>query len=369
LEELLKELERRTANAIALMRKSGVEYIALTPSPNFRYLTGFFEEGYERLILFILTVNNDRVLLAPKLANIPSWFNRYSDIVLWGDEDNVGSIVDKVARRLRIYGKKGAFEDTMSLRTYELLKEELSPSGTVLVSTILRELRIRKSLYEINIISRAVKIAENIFSELYRILSPGLSERFVASQISSLIASEGYAEAFNAIVAFGENTANPHHIPGSKVLSYGDLVLVDLGIVVDGYVSDLTRIYSLGPVPKNVEDSFTALISCFNEAISIISPGVRAAEVDLRVRSCLTDYGLGGNILHRTGHGIGLEIHEPPYLSITSTDVLDRGNVFTVEPGVYFRGNYGLRIESDIAILDNGDTIILDKSSKDIIRL
>lgn len=369
MEELLRELERRAAGAIAAMRRIGVEYIALTPSPNFRYLAGFFEESYERLMLFILTINNERVLIAPRLANIPSWIGRFSETILWGDEDNVKSIVDKVVKRLRIYGKRGAFEDTMSLRTYELLRESLSPPGIVLASEILRDLRARKSLYEINLISRAVKAAESVFSEIYRILAPGLSEKFVANQISSLVASEGYEEAFKTIVAFGENTSNPHHVPGSRVLSYGDLVLIDLGVSVDGYVSDLTRIYSIGPVPKKVEDSFAALTSCFNEAVSMISPGVRASDIDLRVRSCLTEHGLGGNILHRTGHGIGVEVHEPPYLSITSSDVLDRGNVFTVEPGIYFRGNYGLRVESDVAILDNGDIIILDKISRDIIRL
>lgn len=369
MEELLGELERRASNAVASMKRVGVDYIVITPSPNFRYLTGFFEESYERLMLFILTVNNERVLLAPRLSNIPSWINRYSDTVLWGDEDNVKSIVDRIVKRLRIYGKRGAFEDTMSIKTYELLRESLSPPGVVFASDVLRDLRIRKSLYEINMISRAVKAAESIFSELYRILAPGLSERFVANQISNLIASEGYQEAFETIVAFGENTANPHHTPGSRVLSYGDLVLIDLGVSVGGYVSDLTRVYSLGPVPKKIEDSFAALTSCFNEALSMISPGVRAAEVDLRVRSCLAEYGLGGNILHRTGHGIGVEIHEPPYISVTSNDVLDRGYVFTIEPGIYFRGNYGLRVESDVAILDNGDIIVLDKISRDIMRL
>lgn len=369
MEELLSELERRAASAIEAMKKIGVEYIVATPSPNFRYLTGFYEDTYERIMLFILTINNDRVLLAPRLANVPSWVNRYSDIVLWGDEDNVKSILDKIVKRLRIYGKRGAFEDTMSLRTYELLRESFSPPGTVLASGVLRDLRIRKSLYEINMISRAVRVAENIFSELYRILAPGLSERFVANQISNLVASEGYRMAFEAIVAFGENTANPHHIPGPRVLSYGDLVLVDLGVEVNGYVSDLTRIYSLGPTPKKIEDSFAALSSCFSEAASMISPGVKAADIDLRVRSCLAEHGLGGNILHRTGHGIGIEVHEPPYISVTSGDVLDKGHVFTVEPGIYFRGSYGLRIESDFAILDNGDIIILDKISRDIMRL
>lgn len=369
MEELLSELERRIANTIAMMRKTDIEYIAITPSPNFRYLTGFFEESYERLMLFILTINNDRVLLAPRLVNVPEWISGYADIVLWGDEDNVKSVVDRMAGKLRIYGKRGAFEDTMSLRTYTLLKEILMPPSIALASDILRDLRIRKSLYEINMISKAVKAAENIFTDLHRILAPGLSERFVANQINSLIASEGYREAFYPIVAFGENTANPHHTPGPRVLSYGDLVLVDLGVMVGGYVSDLTRIYSIGPISRNVENNFSALTSCFGEAVSAISPGARASDVDLRVRSCLAEHRLSSNILHRTGHGIGIEVHEPPYISITSTDTLDRGNVFTIEPGIYFKGNYGLRVESNIAILDNGDIIILDKISKDIMVL
>jgi len=369
LERLLEELERRARASIDSMREKNIDYIVLTPSPNFRYLVGFSEESYERLVLFIITSEGDRLLIAPRLANIPAWAGDYVDIELWSDSDNVVDLVESAARRLRIYGKRGAFEDTMSLRFYTLLKEALAPSSIVLASEILRDLRIRKSLYEVEAIKRAVRAAERVFEELYRIISPGLSERFLASQISGIIASEGYEEAFRPIVAFGENTANPHHIPGDRRLAYGDLVLIDLGVSVDGYVSDLTRLYHIGQIPREVAEKISHLSTCFSEAISTISHGVRASDVDLRVRACLAEYGMKEGILHRTGHGIGVEVHEPPYLSINSQDILERGSVFTVEPGVYFRGKYGLRVESDVAILDNGDLIVLDKLSRDIIQL
>jgi len=367
LEELLRELERRAAAVSDAMRKRSLDYIALTPSPNFRYLAGFSEESYERLMLFLMNSEGDRVLIAPRLANVPSWAVRYMDVLIWSDSDNVGDFVDRAARRLRIHGKRGVFEDTMDLRVYIFLKEILSPSSISLASDILRDLRVRKSLYEVGVIRRAVKAAEDVYEEIYRILSPGLSERFVASQISNIIASMGYEEAFKTIVAFGENTANPHHIPGDRRLAYGDMVLIDMGVTVDGYVSDLTRLYHIGPVPRSIMERFSQLSTCFSEAISMVSPGVRASEVDLRVRSCLKEYGLRENILHRTGHGIGIEVHEPPYISINSTDILQAGNIFTIEPGIYFRGGYGLRVESDVAILDNGDVVILDKISRKII--
>jgi Xaa-Pro aminopeptidase len=369
LEELLRELERRAAAVSKAMRKRGIDYIALTSSPNFRYLTGFSEESYERLMLFLMNSEGERILLAPRLANIPSWVGRHMDISIWSDSDDVSAFVERAARRLRIHGRRGAFEDTMDLKIYLFLKEIISPASTHLASEILRDLRARKSLYEVSVIKKAVNAAENVFEEIYRILAPGLTERFLASQISSVIASMGFDEAFKAIVAFGENTENPHHIPGDKRLAYGDLVLIDLGVSVEGYISDLTRLYHLGPIPEKVRDRFSQLSTCFSEAISMISPGVKASEVDLRVRSCLAEYGLKENILHRTGHGIGIEVHEPPYLSINSSDILEKGNVFTVEPGIYFKDIFGLRVESDIAILDNGDVIILDKISRDIIQI
>jgi Xaa-Pro dipeptidase len=369
LEELLRELERRAAAVSEAMRRRGIDYIALTSSPNFRYLTGFSEESYDRLMLFLMNSEGERILLAPRLANIPSWVGRHMDISIWSDSDDVSAFVERAARRLRIHGRRGAFEDTMDLKIYLFLKEILSPASTHLASEILRDLRARKSLYEVGVIKKAVNAAENVFEEIYRILAPGLTERFLASQISSVIASMGFDEAFKAIVAFGENTANPHHIPGDKRLAYGDLVLIDLGVSVEGYISDLTRLYHLGPIPEKVRERFSQLSTCFSEAISMISPGVKASEVDLRVRSCLAEYGLKENILHRTGHGIGIEVHEPPYLSINSSDILEKGNVFTVEPGIYFKGIFGLRVESDIAILDNGDVIILDKISRDIIQI
>jgi Xaa-Pro dipeptidase len=369
MEELLRDLERRSSSAIAMMGRRGVDYLALTPSPNFRYLAGFSEDTHERVMLLILTSGGEKVLIAPRLANIPGWVSSSIDVVLWGDEDSVSGVIDRIAKRLRIHGRRAAFEDSMSFRVYTMLRDILAPSSVSLASEILGDLRMRKSLYEIRVIMRAVRAAERVFEEIYKILTPGLSERFIASQVSSIVASEGFDEAFRSIVAFGENTANPHHIPGDRKLSRGDLVLVDLGVVVDGYISDLTRMFSLGPLSRDARDRFSCLMSCFSEALSMISPGIRASEIDLRVRSCLSEYGFGENILHRTGHGIGIEVHEPPYISINSDHVLDRGNVFTIEPGIYFRGLYGLRVESNIAILDNGDVIVLDKISRDVIQI
>lgn len=367
--ELLSELERRASAASEAMARHGLEYLVLTPSPNFRYLAGFYEETYERIELLILTSSGERVLLIPSLSTPPQWVHESFDVVMWSDSDNVSSIMERIFSRLRIFGKPGVFEDSMSLRIFTTLKDLLQPSRIAMASEILKPLRMRKSLYEIERISRAVKAAERIFEEAYRLLAPGLTEKFVASQILGMIHSEGLDQAFQPVVAFGENTASPHHVPSQRILAHGDLVILDLGVVYEGYVSDLTRLFSLGQPPRRVLDVFASYSQCFSEAMEGLRPGMPASEVDLRTRRCLSEQGLGGYLVHRTGHGIGLEIHEPPYLSIGSEDLLERGSVFTIEPGIYVRNSFGLRLESNVAVLDNGDIVVLDRISRDIIQL
>ncbi|NAZ14365.1 MAG: M24 family metallopeptidase [Desulfurococcales archaeon] len=362
------EYKRRISEAVSYLKRLGGDYIVVTPSPNMIYFTGIREETLERLMALFINVDGEALLLAPQLVKLDDYLRDFLDIVVWSDSTGPGPYLDKIVRDLRIFGRRGFFEDSMRLGDLEFLREKLSPEKIFLLSKITRDLRYRKSVEELTKIFDAVKKTEKILMDLYNILVPGVSERFVEMQITNLIASEGLEPSFKPIIAFGENTANPHHRPTNRLLRLGDLVLVDVGVrVEEGYVSDLTRLYMIGTPSRDLRNIFETYKNCYEETLRSIKTNVRASEIDIVSRSCLTDNGLGRYIVHRTGHGIGVEVHEPPYLSINSDDVLERRVVFTVEPGIYIQGSFGVRVESNITISDDDLVIEIDKLSREII--
>ncbi|MEM0043969.1 MAG: Xaa-Pro peptidase family protein [Sulfolobales archaeon] len=364
----VEEYRSRIASAVRSLRVLGGDYIITTPSPNLIYFTGLRIESYERITALIINADGDAVLIAPQLESLPEYLREFVDVILWNDSSGPDQAVERVSRELRIYGKIGFYEDSMRLSQLEFFREKLHPERIYLLSKISRDLRYRKSHEEILRIYEAVKSAEKILQEVYNLIVPGITERFLEAQIVNMIAGSGLEPSFKPIVAFGENTANPHHRSGDKVLSIGEPVLIDLGVVEEhGYISDLTRMYIVGTPSRELRDVFTSYSNCYNEVMRSISSGVKASELDLLARTCLADSGLGRYIMHRTGHGIGLEVHEPPYISMNSNDVLEKGVVFTIEPGVYIKGSFGVRVESNIAITDDGSVLELDKLSRDLI--
>ena len=357
----------RIRNAVRLLRVLGGDYFVVTPSPNLTYFTGIREESYERILFLLVNADNEAVLVIPQLISVPEYLKDLLEIYVWSDSSGPLPVIEKIVKDLKIYRKIGFYEDSMRLSVLEFFREIVAPEKIYLFSRISRELRYRKSHEEIISIYNSVKKTEKVLQEIYNLLVPGITERFLATQIINMISSEGFDPAFKPIIAFGENTAEPHHVPGDRVLRPGDLVLVDIGVVnSDGYVSDLTRLYHVGAPFKELKDLFNIYSECYRNVLSSIRVGVKASELDLVSRTCISDYGYGGYIRHRTGHGIGLEIHEPPYLSLNSEDILERGVVFTIEPGIYISNKYGIRVESDIAISDD-QIIELDKLSRDII--
>ncbi|MEZ0290748.1 MAG: Xaa-Pro peptidase family protein [Sulfolobales archaeon] len=360
--------KNRISNAIKNLEVLGGDYMVVTPSPNLTYFTGLRVESYERLMILIVNTYGEVVLLAPQLESVPEYVKEFVEIVFWSDSMGPDQYIEKIARNLRIYGKIGFYEDSMRLSQLEYLRERLHPERVYLLSKITRDLRYRKSHEEILRIYEAVKAAEKILQEVYNMMVPGITERFLETQIVNMIASERFELAFKPIVAFGENTAEPHHRSGDRTLRLGDPVLIDLGVVEEhGYTSDLTRMYVVGTPSRELRDVFNSYTNCYNEILRSIKVGLRASEIDLLARTCLTDSGLGRFIVHRTGHGIGLEVHEPPYISLNSSDVIERGVVFTIEPGVYIKSSFGVRVESNVAVTEDGSVIELDKLSRDLI--
>ncbi len=239
--------------------------------------------------------------------------------------------------------------------TFLLALQERLPGATWRpASSVTRELRMVKGPDEIAALRRAGQAIDRVHQQVPPLLRPGRSEAEVGRDIADLILAEGHQEVNFVIVASGPNGASPHHETGSRVLQEGDAVVVDIGGTLDGYCSDCTRNYVIGRAPEGFAEAHDALEAAQRAACDAVRPGVTAQEVDAAARDVLADAGFAEWFIHRTGHGIGLEEHEEPYIVAGNDLPLEAGMAFSVEPGIYLPGRFGLRIEDIVVVTEDG---------------
>jgi len=235
---------------------------------------------------------------------------------------------------------------------FNLLKSKFS---MVEVSGFLSEFRAVKSEEEVALISRAVTIAETAIKSVLHLLKPGITElEFRGELVKAFFKYGGRDEAFETIVASGVNSAIPHHKTSYKEIKEGEVVIVDFGVKVEGYVSDITRTYFVGSVPLELKEIYDVVREAQEVGIKALRSGVSCKSVDEAVRNFISSRGYGDFFVHSTGHGIGVEVHESPTISKNSNEILKSGAVVTVEPGIYLPQLGGVRIEDDCLVTKEG---------------
>ena len=225
-------------------------------------------------------------------------------------------------------------------------------------SDIVRDMRKTKKAGEIKTIRKAAKETVRIWREVKRHLKTGMSEREIASMIDVAIHRKGYSNSFPTIAAIGENTAYPHALAMGRRLKRGDHLLVDFGISLGGYCSDLTRIWAGGRIVRKIEELKKHVLKAHDRAIKRISPGVSTGSLVKEANRYFKDNNLGAYIYHGLGHGIGLDVHEAPSLRENSAEKLKEGMVVTIEPGLYIPGLGGIRIEDMVLVTKNGYEVL-----------
>ena|SRR6188472_209571 len=224
-----------------------------------------------------------------------------------------------------------------------------------LASAVLADLRMRKSVDEVDALRRAGQAIDRVHSRMAEFLHPGISERAAGREIAAAILAEGHETVDFVIVGSGPNGASPHHEVGDRVMEVGDVVVVDIGgTTAEGYCSDCTRMYSLGEPPAEFREYFAVLHEAQLAACEHARPGVTAESVDTAARDVIAAAGWGEEFVHRTGHGIGVETHEEPYIVEGNQTVLEPGMAFSIEPGIYLAGRHGARIEDIVVTTDDG---------------
>jgi Xaa-Pro dipeptidase len=339
-----------------------LDALLITPSPDLRYLLGVAGASHERLTCLVLPADGDPVLVVPALER-PGLdgtpvLELGLEIAEWTDGQDPYALVAAVLRRSRSLVTRAGVGDAMPAAHVLALRDALPACQQKLASTVLAQLRMRKDSAEIAALTVAGEAIDRVHARMGEWLRVGRTEAQVGADVAAAIVEEGHTSAAFVIVGSGPNGASPHHDVSARVLAPGDVVVVDIGgPTPEGYFSDCTRTYSLGdPADTDADLAYAVLQSAQNAAVAAVAPGVTAEEVDAAARVPITEAGFGQQFIHRTGHGIGLDVHEQPYIVAGNDLVLEPGMAFSIEPGIYLRGHWGARIEDIVVVTESGVT-------------
>ena len=356
----------RLREVAAATGAAGIDAVLLTPGPDLRYVTGYDAHQLERLTCLVIPADGAPFMVVPRLEVPAAQASPAGaldlEIVGWDETDDPYALV---AGRLGTVSAVGLSDRMWALMVLRL-RAALPVARQELASLALRDLRARKTPAEVAALLAAGEAIDRVHAQVPGWLRPGRTEREVAADISESILAEGHASVDFTIVGSGPNGASPHHTAGDRVLQPGDTVVVDIGgTMPSGYCSDCTRTYSLGPPPAEFAAYYRVLKDAQEAACAAVRPGIKAQDIDAAAREPITAAGYGQFFVHRTGHGIGLETHEDPYIVAGNTEVLMAGHAFSVEPGIY-PGPHGARIEDIVVCTDDGCQR-LNKVSRELI--
>ncbi|SMC61566.1 M24 family metallopeptidase [Kibdelosporangium aridum] len=349
-------LRSRLERAAAAAEKAGFDALFVTPGSDLRYLIGAVGGSFERLTCLVLPVSGNPTLVVPKLE-LPGYESVLVDelgvqAATWVDGEDPAALAAGLVKS----AKRVAVSDFTPALHVLGLRDALSGVEQQLAGPVIRELRMRKDASEIDSLRQAGAAIDRVHARMGEFLRAGRTENEVAADIAAAILEEGHAVAEFVIVGSGPNGASPHHGASDRVVEQGDVVVIDIGgPVAEGYNSDSTRTYAIGtPRDEDVAKTYAVLQQAQQAAVDAVRPGVTAQDVDRAARKVIEDAGFGEYFIHRTGHGIGLDVHEEPYIVEGNELPLEPGMAFSVEPGIYQSGRWGARIEDIVVCTEDG---------------
>jgi Xaa-Pro aminopeptidase len=356
----------RLLSATAESASRGIGALLITPSADYEYLLGYRPPAMERLTCLILPVEGAPALVVPRLEEplARDAIGSLADgiqIMSWEETDDPFRLVKaRLPGALRI-----GLQDQMWSRFVLRLRALLDPAELVDAGPAIGAVRRVKQPEEIDRLRAAAAAADEAMEAITGEPLSGRSEADVSRRIDELLLAAGHDTAEFAIVGSGPNSASPHHEPGERIIGAGDVLVLDIGGVRAGYCSDTTRTAFVGDPPPDFVAMYEVLRRAHAAACDTVSPGVPARDVDRAARAIIEEAGYGAGLLHRTGHGIGMETHEEPYIVESNDEPLVAGNAFSIEPGIYIADQWGARIEDIVVCTDAGGER-LNTSSTDI---
>lgn len=349
----------RLARLRTRMAKTGTDLVALGPTSHMRWLCGADPHGDERPVMVLVSQAHAGFLMPALNANS---VRQATDLPFetWADDEGPNAALARLLAKCETAGEgvSVALDETMRADFALLLLDALQAPKRAFCDETVGHLRAMKDPSEEAKLRACAHLNDAAASAGFAALKAGITERDVAQIIQAHYKANGATTEFT-IVAFGANGAFPHHHNGDARLEENTAVLIDTGCRLDGYPSDMTRCGWFGDAPDR---EFLAIADVLEQAVqaalAAAKPGVMAKDVDAAARGVINAAGYGDYFLHRTGHGLGIDIHEPPYITATSTAVLEERHVFSIEPGIYLPGRFGIRLEDIVMLTSDGPSIL-----------
>lgn len=323
-----------------------------------KWLLDLNPHGDERPVMALVSANAIGVLM-PRLNAASCRQQTDVDFYEWSDDEGPDSALQALITDCAVPndGPEIVIDETMRADFALLLLSYFDAPNHRFTGDTIAQLRAQKDPLEMTRLRASAALNDRAFSGAIAALKPGVTEIEIKDVIAKIYEAAGAKMAFG-IVAFGANSAFPHHHTGKTALVPGMTVLVDAGCILDGYPSDMTRTGWFKHAPDNFDKIADLVTTAVSAALSAAKPGVKASQIDAAARDVIAQAGYGAQFLHRTGHGLGIDVHEPPYLTGTSDTILAEGNVFTIEPGIYLPDQFGIRLEETVILHADGPEII-----------
>jgi Xaa-Pro aminopeptidase len=348
-----QDFAQRMARATEAAVAAGLAGLVVTPGPDLQYLTGYQPTAItERLTALVLAPGRPPTMIVPKLERPDAQGAARAAALTLTDWSDGSDPYAATAPLLEPQGHYGISDSAWAMHLLGL-QETIPASSYSALTRALPMLRAIKGTDELQRLAAAGSAADSVFHAIVKVRFAGRSENDVAADLTRLLLESGHEQVDFTVVGSGPNGANPHHEAGPRVIQEGDTVVLDFGGLKDGYGSDTTRTVHVGPdVPAEVRKVHDIVRRAQQAGFEAVRPGVACQEIDRVARAVITDAGYGDHFIHRTGHGIGMTTHEPPYMVEGELQELVPGMCFSIEPGIYLPDRFGVRIEDIVTVTD-----------------
>ncbi|WP_075982558.1 M24 family metallopeptidase [Bacillus massilinigeriensis] len=343
------------------MKKKDIDVCFVTSPENVFYLSGFLSDPHERLLALAVFKDKEPFLVVPSMEKEEARNSGWDyEIIGYNDIENPWDMINQSINKRGQSIQKAAIEKQhLNVERYEELLHLFMNATFVSAEEELQKLRMVKNEKELSTIKEACALADYAVEVGCQELAEGKTELEIIAAIEFALKKKGVTQmSFATMVLTGANAASPHGTPGLTKIKKGDLVLFDLGVVVDGYCSDITRTVAFGDISEKQKEIYDTVLKAQLAAIEAAKPGITCSAVDLTARKLIADAGYGEYFPHRLGHGLGISIHEYPSVTETNPLLLEKGMVFTIEPGIYVPTVAGVRIEDDVYVTENGVEVL-----------
>jgi Xaa-Pro dipeptidase len=352
-----------------IMKKNQMDLMVIGPSSDLEYLTGLSPHPDERFMGLFIFSDNRYFYISPEIyyEETRDYLGNEADIFIWNDNSGPIGVVEEALRKYGVNHLVIGIND--GIKAVDLIDFwTLFNSRFVNGSSATEELRIIKTHEERDYLRQASLIADDVVGEVVKFIRPGITEKDILKKIDDLFEYKWKVPKAFAIVASGPNSSKPHYNDDKRVIEENDIIVLDLGCRVNGYHSDISRTVFVGEPNEEQRKIYEIIVHANTEAEKFARKGVKAEDVDNVARQIIIGAGYGEYFLNRTGHGIGMAVHESPYIKKGNRQILDNGMAFSVEPGIYIQGKFGMRVEN-IVLIHNDDGEVLNKFTKELITV